>query len=265
MLGRTADITTEHRAALDRLAADVGFLACALITIVALPRLWFQAAAFVEAGVSPMTMVSRVLSTTWGVALVMQMVAAGVGGAAFGFARLGRLGRQAWWIAAAIAGAALTISPPFMGHPIAAEERTWLNVGTDWLHVVSASGWVGALTLLAIAARRFSSDVVSTLIASFHRVAFACVLGVLVTGTISLVLRLPKLGDLFGSDYGTVLFLKLGCVAIVAALGAWHSQRAEGRARDGGSVIGSLTAEVLFAAAAMMVTAVLVGTEPPGV
>jgi putative copper export protein len=262
VLGRSSDITIEHRAALDRLAADAGFLACALITIVALPRLWFQAAAFVETGVSPMAMVSRVLSTTWGVALVMQMVAAGVGGGAFGFARLGcRVG----WITAAIAGAALTISPAFMGHPIAAEQRAWLNVGMDWLHIVSAGGWVGALTLLAIAARRFSSDVVAALIASFHRVAFACVLGVLVTGTMSLVLRLPKLSDLFGSDYGTVLFVKIGCVAGVAALGAWHSQRAEGSARDGESVFGSLAVEVLLAAAAIMVTAVLVGTEPPGV
>jgi putative copper export protein len=106
---------------------------------------------------------------------------------------------------------------------------------------------------------------VAALIASFHHVALACVLGLLVTGTMSLVLRIPKLGDLFGSDYGTVLFVKLGGVAIIAALGAWHSQRAEGRARDGGPVAGSLAAEVLSAVAALMVTSVLVGTEPPGV
>jgi putative copper export protein len=261
VLARTAGITAERRVALDRLAADAGFFACTLIVIVALPRLWFQAQAFVEAGESPMTMVSRVRATTWGITLTVQLSAASLGAAAFGFAHLRRRGA---WIVASIAVAGLTISPAFMGHPIAAEQRAWLHVGADWLHVVSAGGWVGALTLLTIAARRCSSDVVAALIASFHRVAFACVLGVLVTGTTSLVLRLPKLGDLFGSDYGTVLFVKIGCVAIVAALGAWHSQRAEGHTRDGGSVVGSLTAEVLLAAAAIMATAVLVGTEPPG-
>ena len=262
MLERANDIATEHRAALERLAAAAGFFACTLIAIVALPRLWFQAQAFVEAGESPMTMVSRVQSTTWGIALTVQISAASLGAAAFGFARLRRRGA---WIAATITVAGLTISPAFMGHPIAAEQRAWLNVGLDWLHVVSAGGWVGALTLLAIAARRFSADVVASLIASFHRIALACVVGLLVTGTMSLVLRLPKLGDLFGSDYGTVFFVKIGCVAIVAAIGAWHSRRAEGRARVGGSVVGSLVVEVLFAAAAMMVTAVLVGTEPPGI
>lgn len=262
VLQRAGTAADGERAALDRLAADAGFLACSLLIVVAVPRVWFQALSFVDAGVSPMTMIPNVNTTMWGTGLWLQLVTSSI--AAIGF-RLARLRHRSGWIVASVAMAAVTFSPSLMGHPIAAEQRTWLNVGADWLHVISAGGWVGALTLLALAARRCAGDVTAALIAAFHHVALVSVLGLLVTGSLSLVLRLQKLGDLPGSAYGTIFFVKIGCVAVVAAFGFWHSRLGERRARAGTNVRTSLMAEVAFAAATIVVTAVLVGTEPPGV
>jgi putative copper export protein len=236
-------------------------IACEIVALLALPRLWFQARAFVETGVSPLTMMARVQSTTWGTALAAQMAAASLGAAAF---ILTRFRRDSAWAGAAVAVLALTLTPAFMGHPGAAESQLWLNVGVDWMHVVSAGGWVGALTLLAIAVRRFPADVAAALIAAFHRVALISVLGLAATGTAALLLRLADPGALFGSDYGTIFLMKLGCVSIVGAIGAWHSRRAEARVRDGRAVSGSLMTELLLAVVTITVTAVLVGTEPPG-
>ena len=243
------------------MAADAGLAACLLVAIVALPRFWFQAQAFVADGASPMTMIGRVRSTTWGMALQAQQAIGILGALAFGLARLRRRGA---WIAASVAIAALTLSPAFMGHPIAAEDRTWMNVVADWLHVVSAGGWIGALALLALGARRVPAAATAAIIAAFHRVALACVTGLLVTGVLALLLRVRKLGELPGSGYGTVFFVKMAFVAVVLAFGFRHARSAESRARVGASVGASFAAELAFALAAILTTALLIGTEPPG-
>ena len=261
VLGRARGLATDNRAALERVAADAGLSACLLIATVALPRFWFQAQAFVADGASPMTMIAHVRSTTWGMALQGQQVAGIVGALAFGLARLRRRGA---WIAASVAIAALTLSPAFMGHPIAAEDRTWLSVGADWLHVVSAGGWVGALALLALGARRVPAAATVVIIAAFHRVALACVTGLLTTGILALLLRVQTIGDLPRSGYGTIFFVKMAFVAVVMVFGFWNSRSAESRVRTGASVRASFAAEVVFALAAIITTALLIGTEPPG-
>jgi putative copper export protein len=261
VLGRVGADAHDNRAALNTMAANAGIAAGVSIVVIALPRLWWQAREFVDPGASAWPMVGNVLRTMWGKGFIAQSLSAAAAVAGFAIARKPRaLG----WNIAAVATAALTLSPALMGHPIAAEHRAWLAVSSDWLHVVGAGGWVGALTLLAVAGRRVRGAAMGSLIAAFHHVALSSALGLLVSGSLSLVLRLDRLGDLLGSPYGTIFFVKIGCVAAVAALGAWHSAQAEHRARTAGGVGQSMFAEVAFATLALAMTAVLVGTEPPG-
>jgi putative copper export protein len=259
---RTGDDVRSSRAARARRATTVGFFSCGVLLLVAFPRLWFQAQAFADSGVSPLTMIPNVRRTTWGVGLAVQCVSAAI--AFLGFI-VGRVRpRVGWWIATlAILG--LTVSPAMMGHPIAAERNVWLNVVADWVHVMSAGGWIGALSLLALASARVSDAVMGELIAAFHRVALVSVVALFVSGASSLWLRIAHLAALFGSTYGTIYFVKLACVACVLALGAWHSRRGEASARGGGMIGKTLAVELFFAMITIGVTAVLIGSEPPGV
>jgi hypothetical protein len=117
-----------------------------VLLLVAFPRLWFQAQAFADSGVSPLTMIPNVRRTTWGVGLAVQCVSAAI--AFLGFI-VGRVRpRVGWWIATlAILG--LTVSPAMLGPPIAAE-RNRRGLGArdecrrmDW-RIVAARARLGA-------------------------------------------------------------------------------------------------------------------------
>jgi putative copper export protein len=261
VLPRAGDEGNTSRGALDRLALNAGLMACCLLLLVEFPRLWYQAQAFADAGASPMTMIPNVRRTTWGAALAAQSVGTVLAGLGFGLARF--RWRAGWWIAT-LAMLGVTLSPAMMGHPIAAEQYVWLNVGADWVHVISVGSWIGALALLALASTKVSGAVMGSLIAAFHRVALASVALLVVSGVISLWMRVAHFLTLFDSTYGTVFFTKLACVACVLLVGAWHSRRGEQHARAGEAVGKSLIIEVVLAMIAIGVTAVLVGSDPPG-
>jgi putative copper export protein len=87
-----------------------------------------------------------------------------------------------------------------------------------------------------------------------------------VTGVTSLWLGVARWRDLPGSTYGTLFFAKLGCVAAIMAVGAYHARRGALRARRSGprAVGPSLTGEVCVAVLTIAVTAVLTGSARPG-
>jgi copper transport protein len=250
------------------LAAAVGACASATLLVVAPVRLLFQARLLVASGDPVAPMAANVLGTTWGNGLVLQAASALAALAGFLIARRGREGAWTFALAAALA---LTLSPAMMGHAVAPERGLAGSVLADWVHVLSAGGWAGALCLIAVTgvALRCSGDggeTLALLIARFHRVALACAAALLASGVVSLLYRVEHLRDLFTSAYGALFFLKLALALVVAAFGAWHSRTGATRARREGSggVARTLLAESAFAALTIVVTAVLVGSEPPG-
>jgi putative copper export protein len=125
--------------------------------------------------------------------------------------------------------------------------------------------------LFVLARISFSADVrsegggaIAMLVQAFHRVALWSAAVAIATGTLSALLRLQRLSDLFTSVYGTVLLAKVAAVGAVACMGAWNSRTAARRAQDGKvpSVLLTIGAEAVFAATTLAVTAVLVGTDP---
>jgi putative copper export protein len=249
-------------------AARLGTWACACLAAVAVPRLWLQARGLTGVGEPVWPMAASVLSTVWGGALMLQT--AGALAAVVGF-RLALRARRVGWNVALASLAVIAFSAACMGHPIAGPRLVWVSVPDDMLHVGSVGAWVG--TLLVVARISFSADVrsegggtIAGLVQAFHRVALWSAGVAIASGTLSALLRLQRLGDLFTSAYGTVLLVKISAVGAVACMGAWNARTAGRRAQDGKvpSVLLTIGAEILFAATTLAATAVLVGTDPRG-
>ena len=250
------------------LAAAMGACASATLLLVAPARLLFQAQTLVASGDPVAPMAVNVLGTTWGHGLTLQAGSALTALAGF---LLAQRGRDGGWTLALAAALSLTLSPAMMGHAVAPERGLAGSVLADWVHVLSAGGWTGALCLIAVsgvALRRsdHGGETLALLIARFHRVALTCAGALLASGVVSLLYRVEHLRDLLSSAYGALFFVKLAMAAVVLGFGAYHSRAGAERARreGAGGVARTLLAETAFAALTIVVTAVLVDSEPPG-
>jgi putative copper export protein len=250
------------------LVARAGACAAACLVLVAPVRLFAQAQRLTMAGDPVLPMMGNVLRTTWGRGWTLQCAASLI--MLTGLLLAGRSSRWGWRVGLASAFG-ITLSPALMGHAIAAERLVFVSVLADWLHVAMAGAWLGALAMLALIARsvrvRGAGDdaVIATFIELFHPIALTCSVVLVVTGVVSLLLRVSSISDLLHSTYGAILAIKLTLTLAVAALGFHHARRGAQRARFGRapSVVRSLAAETVLAAAVIAVTAVLVGTAPP--
>ncbi len=102
-----------------------------------------------------------------------------------------------------------------------------LAEGMDWLHMLAVSAWGGSILAIAIAVRpslplepegqrAFIADTAERL----SRLAGIAVAGVLVSGVYATAMRLHSLGDLWTTQYGKILLVKLSLVLAMIVLGA---------------------------------------------
>jgi copper transport protein len=218
--------------------------------------------------------------TSWGRGWLIGAAGLLVTALGFRWARRARAG----WSLAAVGALAVALSAALTGHA-AVTPPVPLSLLDDVIHIVAASAWLGTLLVLVVAGlaafRRPSSTgrtedgaAVAALLRGFHPVALTCATAAILTGVISAWLRLPNVASLWTSAYGWTLLLKVACVAVVAALGAYHWRRALPSLGDDQSTRGvrrSATIELVFAAIVLGFTALLVSlptpdaqTPPPG-
>jgi copper transport protein len=93
----------------------------------------------------------------------------------------------------------------------------------DATHMLAGSIWIGGLiglTLLALTAgaRRVASMVI--VVPRFSRTALFSVLGLITTGTIATIIRLPTLSSLWETGYGQALIVKVGLLLLALVLAA---------------------------------------------
>ena len=147
------------------------------------------------------------------------------------------------------------------GHSAAdAGASGWSKVA-DWVHLVSASLWVGGLIgLLAAGERRRDAFV------RFARLMPALIAVLLAAGIYLSILRLPELSDLWSTHYGHVLLVKIGLVCLALAWGGVHHVFVRPRL-DGPEVRRwlprSLAGESAVAVSVLLAAAVLVDSKPP--
>jgi putative copper export protein len=194
--------------------------------------------------------------------------------AALGGFLLARRRPRAGWALAALGAVALAFTPGLSGHAAATPGRAALAVLSDAIHVLSAGGWLGSLLVLLAAgipaARRLGEgrrgEGVAALVAAFTPTALLFA-GILVaTGLFAAWLHLGPVQNLWQSEYGRTLLLKLGVLVLVFGTGAYNFLRvAPVLGGDTGTrrLRRSAGFELAVGAVVLAVTAVLVATSPP--
>ncbi len=140
--------------------------------------------------------------------------------------------RRGWWWATLAAGAGVLLTTSLNSHAAGVPNWPWLAVGGDWLHLLSTALWIGGLfamglgLMVAIPALLPGSGdrtrLLAALVPAFSQVAILSVMTLIVTGTFSAALHLSDVSDLFSSQYGIALTVKIGLLIPLLLLGAYN-------------------------------------------
>ncbi|MFJ4775124.1 copper resistance CopC/CopD family protein [Streptomyces sp. NPDC088762] len=103
----------------------------------------------------------------------------------------------------------------------------------DILHLLAVATWLGGLTALLVALHRIPG-IERAAVRRFSRVAFVSVLVLAVTGVYQSWRQLGSWSALTGTDYGRLLLVKVGLVAVLVGI-ASVSRRWTARLGDGGA------------------------------
>ena len=219
---------------------------------------------------------AQLLGTVWGRTWLL-----GLGGAAavhlgFGLARTGS--RVGWW-GATVATLAMGAFPAFTGHASQEGPLRPLTLAADVVHVWAAGAWVGGIALMLALEARWRREgregpertegprsLLPALVPAFSPLAVSCVAALIVTGLVASWVHLGSLGALLTTPYGRLLAGKIALALGVFALGAINWKRLTPRLHEGeGSEALRRTAgwELALAHVVLVITAVLVVTEPP--
>ncbi len=208
--------------------------------------------------------------TMWGWSWLAQL-----GAGILAYAAFRRASRdQGGWGLAAVAAVVLAFTPAFAGHAIAAERWIPLAVLSDGIHVLSAAGWLGTLAVLVIAGipaalRMEEPDrgaAAADLVNAFSPVALVCAGTAAATGVLAAVIHIGRIPDLWQTEYGQVLLLKLAILSVVAGTGAFNWRKVRpvlGDELGARRIRRSATIEVAVATAVLLVTAILVALPTP--
>jgi copper transport protein len=196
-----------------------------------------RALAWTGSAAGVVAVVLRALSIS-GVGIVASLAPARVGfvlGSAFGTATVLRsaglalLGwalheRRAWLLG----GAVILGSYAVTGHPKATSSPLSLLVVVQVVHVAAVATWFGGVVFLAseLRRRRRQGDPRGSaiVVARFSTIAGVMVACAAATGTLLARSQLASVDALWTTAYGRALLAKLGCVALVLALGAYNRQ-----------------------------------------
>jgi copper transport protein len=153
------------------------------------------------------------------------------------------------------------------GHQATEPNSTWLSQGADWLHLVAASIWVGGLAALAFVVWPLAPSLRRAAFLGFARLAVALVAVLVLAGAYLALVRLPEPGDLWETQYGRFLLLKLAIAGLALAWGGVHHLVVRPRLLAGGEpdLRRSLVGEASVALTVLLAAAILTNVGPPPV
>lgn len=175
---------------------------------------------------------------------------------------------------------AIAITPGLAGHA-GSTDPVWLILGADTLHVLAMCAWVGTLTFLLVAlpaaTRRLDppsrTRLLAAALARVSPIALASVAVLLATGIGQSIAHLETVADLWETGFGRAILVKVGLLAALVAVGAWHRRRSIPRLRAlagagdppagaGLTLRRAIRAEIVLFAGVLAATSVLVATSP---
>jgi putative copper export protein/methionine-rich copper-binding protein CopC len=253
-------------------AARVGFYAALLLASSAVIRLIAQSYAMHPSGsgFAPALMWAMIGGTTWGWGWLVQII--GAFAAIIGFFAA-RWGSRRGWIVATLGAVVGAFAPALSGHAASVPALRTVAILADGLHIIGASGWLGSLLVLLVAgipaAMRLEKEerglAVGDLVNAFSPNALAFAGLTVASGVFAAWLHLGAISELWQSQYGKTLMVKLAILGIVTATGAYnflHVRPRLGRLDEVGHIKRSASIEVGVAVFVLLVTAVLVATPP---
>ncbi|MGI8657861.1 MAG: copper resistance protein CopC [Candidatus Limnocylindria bacterium] len=134
-----------------------------------------------------------------------------------------------------------------------------INVALDWLHLVAAAAWLGALPALFWLARQARLPV-RELLRRHGRIALVAAPLVVLTGVANSPLVLGSARGLVGSEYGNLLVAKAALASIAIGVGAANHLLLRGRGR--GHATRLVATEVAVAVVAVMAASAMVTMQP---
>jgi putative copper export protein len=177
--------------------------------------------------------------------------------------------RSRHFMPAALLGAALSvISFATMGHAWAAPGGGW-SMALLSLHLLCVAFWLGAFVPLLIIARHGDLPVLARTATRFGYLAMGGVFLLVLAGCLLLASFLNGVSDLWLTDYGRLMSLKLAGVAGLVGLAALNKLRFTPRLQEhergaARSLERSIRVEIVVAAGILLVTATLTTlTGPP--
>ncbi|HEX4818427.1 MAG TPA: cytochrome c oxidase assembly protein [Nonomuraea sp.] len=128
--------------------------------------------------------------------------------------------------------ALVTLLPvPLTGHSSSSPNHDLATTAVA-LHLLAIALWVGGLIVVAAHALRREPrlDVAAS---RFSTMALWCYAGVGLSGVFSLLARLGAVSDLWTSEYGLLVVVKITAFVLLGYVGYWHRQRTLARLRAG--------------------------------
>jgi copper transport protein len=160
----------------------------------------------------------------------------------------------------------LALYPPFSGHAAASGDWTAAAILADWIHVVAAGFWLGALAGLLYLGRDASEPPLVQVLGRFSMQARLSLAALVLSGSFASWLHLPGPRALVETPWGRLLGLKLLLVGATMALGAYNWRRLSPRVREPGGparLVRAAWGEVIVGVLVLTATAVLATTAPP--
>lgn len=126
-------------------------------------------------------------------------------------------------IVTALATAIGAAAPALTGHTRAAGPEL-LVVGTDMLHLLAGSVWLGGLVGLALALPGLAgrAPLAAEVLSRFSAVAAGLLVALVATGIVLAWRILGSWSGLVDTTYGRLLLVKIGIVAVAVAIAAWN-------------------------------------------
>ncbi len=252
-------------------AATLGIIASAGLILAAALKLGREASDMPD-----VSMRAIMLGSLFGFSLLIQIVVPVVTAVAFWSAhRDGNSTHRHAWTAAFISAAVIVISFS-MGSHASSNDRAWLAVPIDVIHIVAGSMWLGTLAVIVLvgfpsALKTPDSQVsmtarVAAMINKFSPMALASGGVVVATGVTASFMRLHAFNELWTTPYGSWLFRKLIFVFFLFAVAAWNWRRIKPQLDKETAVAAlgrSATSELVLGVVVLGITAILVALELP--
>lgn len=157
------------------------------------------------------------------------------------------------WILPILFYSCLMMAEAINGHASGSPYKEFV-IGIDFLHLLSASIWVGGLASIFIILRANFPQALSR----FSPIAMYSVIVLLLSGILNSVFFIPSLNALVTTDYGRALLIKIGLFIIMLIFGAFHFVK--GKKIHHKKTVG---AEFIIGLVIIMVTAVLTNLPTP--